>query len=60
MVIKKGIAVDSTGKPIDKKEWEHFTQCHVCHQRFDMRDLSQVCEHEHSGIAFEAGETTEH
>lgn len=29
---------------------EHFLKCRTCGEYFDMRDLSQVAEHEHSGI----------
>ncbi|RZK10290.1 MAG: hypothetical protein EOO46_11220 [Flavobacterium sp.] len=34
-------------KDIGQKEKEHFSKCSVCHEWFDMRDLSNVFEHEH-------------
>lgn len=40
-------------KDLDKipdKEREHFMRCPKCEEWFDMRDLSQVFEHEHSGL----------
>jgi hypothetical protein len=31
-------------------EKQHFIQCSLCDEYYDMRDLNQVREHEHAGL----------
>ena len=44
---KQGVRVDpDTGKPVEvENEADHFMECGVCGQMFDMRDLDDVGYH---------------
>lgn len=41
----------ATLTPADTKEEQHFMTCNFCQQKFDMRDLQQVFEHEHNDLS---------
>jgi len=45
----------TSGCPVH--DWEHWTTCGNCGERFDMRDLDAVMLHEHAGLCEELGPT---